>query len=87
MPQVPAVPGPAGLTEAVQHAFSDGGALSRVVLQAVPNFDAYNFGEWLLTDTAVSGRDLGNAFLSFLPRAAILLIAGLLLISFRDFAT
>jgi hypothetical protein len=63
------------------------GTLSRVVLEAVPNFDAFNFADWLLTDTAISARDLGRALLSFAPRAAVLLLAGLLLISFRDFAT
>lgn len=63
------------------------GAMSRVVLKAVPDFDAYNFGEWLLTDTSVSARDLGRALAAFAPRAALLLIVGLLLISFRDFAT
>lgn len=63
------------------------GGLSRAVLGAVPNFDAYDFGEWLLTDTAVSARDLGLAFVSFAPRAAVLLLVGLALISFRDFAT
>ena len=63
------------------------GTMSRVVLEAVPNFDAFNFADWLLTDTAVSGRDLGRAVVSFAPRAAVLLLVGLLLISFRDFAT
>jgi len=63
------------------------GAMSRAVLEAVPNFDAYNFGEWLLQDMAVSGRDIGRALGSFAPRAAALLLVGLLLISFRDFAT
>jgi len=63
------------------------GTLSRVVLEAVPNFDAFNFADWLLTDTAISARDLGRALLSFAPRAAVLLLIGLLLISFRDFAT
>ena len=63
------------------------GAMSRAVLEAVPNFDAYNFGEWLLKDMAVSGRDIGRALGSFAPRAALLLLVGLLLISFRDFAT
>jgi len=63
------------------------GAMSRTVLEAVPNFDAYNFGDWLLRDTAVSARDLGRALGAFAPRAAALLLAGLLLISFRDFAT
>jgi hypothetical protein len=62
-------------------------AMSRVVLKAVPDFDAYNFGDWLLTDTSVSARDLGGALAAFVPRAALLLLAGLLLISFRDFAT
>lgn len=63
------------------------GWMSRAVLEAVPNFDAYNFGEWLLKDTAVSARDLGRALGSFAPRAAVLLLVGLVLISFRDFAT
>ncbi len=63
------------------------GWMSRGVLEAVPNFDAYNFGEWLLTDTAVSARDLGRALGSWAPRAAVLLLVGLVLISFRDFAT
>ena len=63
------------------------GTLSRVVLEAVPDFDRYNFGEWLLTDTSVSSRDFGRALGAFAPRAAILLLVGLALISFRDFAT
>jgi hypothetical protein len=63
------------------------GTLSRVVLEAVPDFDRYNFGEWLLTDTSVSARDFGRALGAFAPRAAILLLVGLALISFRDFAT
>jgi hypothetical protein len=63
------------------------GGLSRVVLEAVPNFDSYNFGEWLLTDTAVSAGDFGRALGAFAHRAALLLIVGLVLISFRDFAT
>lgn len=63
------------------------GAMSRVVLKAVPDFEAFNFGEWLLTDTAVSTRDLGRALVSFATRAAILLLVGLVLISFRDFST
>jgi len=63
------------------------GGLSRGILKAVPNFDAYNFGEWLLTDTAVSGRDAGRALGAFAPRGAFLLALGLLLISLRDFAT
>ncbi|HKS16688.1 MAG TPA: hypothetical protein VJU16_05200, partial [Planctomycetota bacterium] len=63
------------------------GAMSRVVLKAVPDFEAFNFGEWLLTDTAVSARDIGRALVSFATRAAILLLVGLVLISFRDFAT
>ena len=63
------------------------GGLSRIVLEAVPNFDTYNFGEWLLSDTAVSGRDFGRALGAFAPRAALLLVIGLALITFRDFAT
>lgn len=63
------------------------GTMSRVVLRAVPDFNAYDFGDRLLTDTAVSGRDLGRALGSFAPRAAILVLVGLLLISYRDFAT
>ncbi|HEY3227500.1 MAG TPA: hypothetical protein VGK61_10960 [Planctomycetota bacterium] len=63
------------------------GALSRGILKAVPDFDKYNFGEWLLTDTAVSGRDAGRALAAFAPRGAVLLLLGLLLISIRDFAT
>ena len=63
------------------------GVMSRAVLEAVPDFDAYDFGTRLLTDTSVSARDLGRALAAFAPRAAILLLIGLVLISFRDFAT
>jgi ABC-type transport system involved in multi-copper enzyme maturation permease subunit len=63
------------------------GAVSRVVLKAIPNFDSYNFAEWLLTDTAVAGRDIAAGLGAFAPRAAALLVVGLLCMTFRDFAT
>ncbi|MBI4563695.1 MAG: hypothetical protein HY716_03255 [Planctomycetes bacterium] len=62
-------------------------AVSRVVLQAVPNFERYNLSEWLLTDTAVAWRDLLDAGWAFTPRFALLLALGLTAMAFRDFAT
>ena len=80
-------PPPASADEIPPWALRASGAVSRVVLKAIPNFDSYNFSEWLLTDTAVAGRDLAAALGAFAPRAAALLVVGLLCMTFRDFAT
>jgi len=80
-------PPPPSADEIPPWALRASGAVSRVVLKAIPNFDSYNFSEWLLTDTAVAGRDLASALGAFAPRAAALLVVGLLCMTFRDFAT
>ncbi len=62
-------------------------AVSGVVLAVVPNFDQYNFADWLLRDKAVGAGDLLSGLRSVAPLVAVLLAAGLLGMAFRDFAT
>ena len=62
-------------------------AVSGVVLAVVPNFDQYNFADWLLRDKAVGAGDLLAGLRSVAPLVAVLLAAGLLGMAFRDFAT
>lgn len=62
-------------------------AVSRAVLKVVPNFDRFNFADYLLSDNAVMARDLGGGLLETLPPVLVLVAAGLLGMFLRDFAT
>lgn len=61
-------------------------AVTRPVLEVVPGSDTYDFQKFLLADLAVGGQDLRAAALNFLPRAAVLLLIGMVLLLRKDFA-
>ncbi len=59
--------------------------VSRIALRAFPDFDDFDFSRWLLKDRAVGGRDLGAAALLALPRVAVLLLVGFVVMIFKDY--
>lgn len=58
--------------------------ISKVVLKAVPDFDRFDYGRWLLHDTAVSWREAGTAALHALPVFLACLLLGVGVIRWRD---
>ncbi|MBI2901940.1 MAG: hypothetical protein HYY17_17300 [Planctomycetes bacterium] len=58
---------------------------SKVVLFAFPGSKTFDFSRFLLNDFAVGADDLRRALLAVLPRVAIVVLVGLLVVFFRDF--
>ena len=59
--------------------------MSGAVLTVVPNFDHFDFSQWLLRDRAVSWGDLAEAGGKSLPHALIIVIVGMFFMIFRTF--
>jgi hypothetical protein len=59
--------------------------LSRIALWALPDFDDFDFSRWLLKDRAVGWGNLGAAGMIALPRIAILLVVGFIVMTFRNY--
>jgi hypothetical protein len=72
---------PEDLPEPVLKASS---AISKAVLAVVPDFENFDFSRWLLKDRAVSWQELGHAVGVALPPVVVLVLAGTLILTFRD---
>lgn len=58
--------------------------ISTAVLKAVPDFDRFDYGRWLLRDTAVSWRETGAAALHALPLFLVCALLGTCVMMRRD---
>ncbi len=58
--------------------------ISTAVLKAVPDFDRFDYGRWLLKDTAVSWREAGIAALHALPLFLVCTVLGTFVMMRRD---
>ncbi len=61
-------------------------AVSRVMLQIVPDFSRFNFSDYLLNDHAVMTQDLLGGFGTMAARVAVLLAIGLAAMLFKEIA-
>jgi hypothetical protein len=59
-------------------------SISSAVLKAVPDFDRFDYGRWLLRDTALSWREAGRAAGHALPVILVCTLLGTLIMFRRD---
>ena len=59
-------------------------SISTAVLKAVPDFDRFDYGRWLLRDTALSWREAGQAAGHAVPVVLVCVILGTLIMFRRD---
>ncbi len=59
--------------------------ISKAVLAVVPDFERFDFSRWLLKDRRISWGEIATAGAFALPPAIVLLLAGMLVMRFRDF--
>ena len=58
--------------------------ISAAVLKAVPDFDRFDYGRWLLRDTVVSWKEGRAAVAHALPLAAVCMLLGIVVMLRRD---
>ncbi len=58
---------------------------SKIVLFLFPNAEKFDFSRFLLNDLAISVSDLWKALLEMLPRVAVIVLLGMLVMLFKDF--